>query len=261
MNIIHNKDKSKMRGKVMELIESVNNTKIKHISKLHTRKERKKSNQFLIEGYHLVEEAAKSNIDIEMILTVNPDKLTEEMIENSKSQYEITFKIAEKLSQTEAPQGIYAVCNIPDMNSVALNRVVFLDRIQDPGNVGTIIRTADAAGLDAVIISKGTVDIYNDKVLRSAQGSVFHIPVIEMDFEEAKAKSKGKVYGTSLDNGKDYKVVKTSDNFMLVLGNEGSGVDQSILNQTDENLYVPVYGKAESLNVAICAGILMYHLI
>lgn len=245
----------------MELIESVNNLKIKQIAKLHARKERKKTGQFLLEGFHLVEEAAKSNIDIEMILTVNPDKLTEVMVENSKQQYEITFKIAEKLSQTEAPQGIYAVCNMPSIDDVTLNRAVYLDRIQDPGNVGTIIRTADAAGIDAVIIAKGTVDIYNDKVLRASQGSVFHIQVIEMDFEEARQKVDGKVMGTSLENSVDYHQVEKTDSFLLVLGNEGQGVDQAILDQTDINLYVPIHGKAESLNVAVCAGILMYHLI
>lgn len=245
----------------MELIESVNNLKIKQIAKLHARKERKKTGQFLLEGFHLVEEAAKSNIDIEIILTVNPDKLTEVMVQNSKQQYEITFKIAEKLSQTEAPQGIYAVCNMPTIDDITLNRAVYLDRIQDPGNVGTIIRTADAAGMDAVIIAKGTVDIYNDKVLRASQGSVFHIPVIEMDFEEARQKVNGKVMGTSLENSVDYHQVEKADSFILVLGNEGQGVDEVILNQTDVNLYVPIHGKAESLNVAVCAGILMYHLI
>lgn len=245
----------------MELIESVNNLKIKQIAKLHTRKERKKTNQFLIEGFHLVEEAAKSNIDIEMILTVTPDKLTEVMVENSKQQYEITFKIAEKLSQTEAPQGIYAVCNMPDTKDIEMNKVIYLDRIQDPGNVGTIIRTADAAGLDAVVIAKGTVDIYNDKVLRASQGSVFHIPVVEMEFEAAKSQVNGKVYGTSLENAVDFKTVQSTGAFMLVMGNEGQGVDEAILAQTDENLYVPIHGEAESLNVAVCAGILMYHLI
>lgn len=245
----------------MEIIESLNNLKIKQIAKLHARKERKKTGQFLLEGFHLVEEAAKSNIDIEMILTVNPDKLTEVMVQNSKQQYEITFKIAEKLSQTEAPQGIYAVCNMRTIDDITLNRAVYLDRIQDPGNVGTIIRTADAAGMDAVIIAKGTVDIYNDKVLRASQGSVFHIPVIEMDFEEARQKVNGKVMGTSLENSVDYHQVEKADSFILVLGNEGQGVDEVILNQTDVNLYVPIHGKAESLNVAVCAGILMYHLI
>lgn len=245
----------------MEIIESLNNLKIKQIAKLHARKERKKTGQFLLEGFHLVEEAAKSNIDIEIILTVNPDKLTEVMVQNSKQQYEITFKIAEKLSQTEAPQGIYAVCNMPTIDDITLNRAVYLDRIQDPGNVGTIIRTADAAGMDAVIIAKGTVDIYNDKVLRASQGSVFHIPVIEMDFEEARQKVNGKVMGTSLENSVDYHQVEKADSFILVLGNEGQGVDEVILNETDVNLYVPIHGKAESLNVAVCAGILMYHLI
>ncbi|QCT75129.1 TrmH family RNA methyltransferase [Macrococcoides canis] len=245
----------------MEIIESVQNQKIKQIAKLHNRKDRKKMKQFLIEGEHLVEEAVNSQVDIEMILTVNPEKLTEAMVDGSKQQYEITFKVAEKLSQTESPQGIYAVCNMEDMHDIVMNRVIYLDRIQDPGNVGTIIRTADAAGFDAVIIAKGTVDIYNDKVLRSSQGSVFHIPVVEMDFTEAKEKFKGIIYGTSLESARDYKEIKPADKFMIVLGNEGQGVSDEILSAADENLYVPIHGSAESLNVAVCAGILMYHFV
>lgn len=243
----------------MELIESVQNAKIKQITKLHTRKERKKTNQFLVEGFHLVEEAVRSGLNVEMILTTDTERVTEEMISGSQEQYEITFRIAEKLSQTEAPQGIYAVCEMPQYEIAAFKQLIYLDRIQDPGNVGTIIRTADAAGLDGVAISKGTVDIYNDKVLRSSQGSVFHIPVIEADFSEVKEKFNGKVYGTSLKEAKNYKEVEPAEEFMIVLGNEGQGVSEEILEAADENLYVPIYGQAESLNVAICAGVLMYH--
>lgn len=244
----------------MEIIESVQNTRIKNIAKLHTRKDRKKTQQFLVEGYHLVEEAVKSNVVVETILSVNPDDISEEMISGSKEQFEITFKVAEKLSQTESPQGIYAVCQMPTHELSDFKQIIYLDRIQDPGNVGTIIRTADAAGYDGVVISKGTVDIYNDKVLRSSQGSVFHIPVVEADFNDVKKDFTGKIYGTSLKNGKNFKEVELSKEFILVLGNEGQGVDEQILEQTDENLFVPIFGQAESLNVAVCAGILMYHL-
>ncbi|KAA1039925.1 RNA methyltransferase [Macrococcus equipercicus] len=243
----------------MELIESVQNTRIKNIAKLHTRKDRKKAQQFLVEGYHLVEEAVKSGLEVETILSVNPDDISEEMVEASKEQYQITFKIAEKLSQTESPQGIYAVCNMPQHELADFKQLVYLDRIQDPGNVGTIIRTADAAGLDGVVISKGTVDIYNDKVLRASQGSVFHLPVIEADFSEVKEDFLGKVFGTSLKDAKNYKDAAVPESFMIVLGNEGQGVDEEILAAADENLYVPIYGQAESLNVGVCAGILMYH--
>lgn len=243
----------------MELIESVQNTRIKNIAKLHTRKDRKKTQQFLVEGYHLVEEAVKSGLEVETILSVNPDDISEEMVEASKEQYQITFKIAEKLSQTESPQGIYAVCNMPQHELADFKQLVYLDRIQDPGNVGTIIRTADAAGYDGVVISKGTVDIYNDKVLRASQGSVFHLPVIEADFSEVKADFLGKVFGTSLKDAKNYKDAAVPESFMIVLGNEGQGVDEEILAAADENLYVPIYGQAESLNVGVCAGILMYH--
>lgn len=126
-----------------------------------------------------------------------------------------------------------------------------------------MIRTADAAGIDAVVLGEGTADPYNGKTLRSAQGSHFHIPILKRPLDEftAELKSQGvSIYGTALENGAAYQSVKPEESFALIVGNEGAGVDAGLLQKTDLNLYVPLYGQAESLNVAVAAAILVYHL-
>lgn len=135
--------------------------------------------------------------------------------------------------------------------------------MQDPGNLGTLIRTADACGVDAIVAGRGCVDIYNGKVVRSAQGSHFHLPVVSGNlFEWVKfLKEKGiPVFGTALENGVEFRSVPPQDAFALIVGNEGSGVNRDLLKETDKNLYIPIIGKSESLNVAVAAGILLYYL-
>ena len=135
---------------------------------------------------------------------------------------------------------------------------MLIDRIQDPGNLGTLIRTSDAAGIDLIVMEKGTADPYQDKVLRASQGSVFHIPVITTDLKTFITDFN--VYGTALENAQPYKEVASQEMFALLLGNEGEGVNKALLNETTQNLTIPIYGKAESLNVAIAGSILLYHL-
>jgi TrmH family RNA methyltransferase len=126
-----------------------------------------------------------------------------------------------------------------------------------------MIRTADAAGIDAVVVGKGSVDMYNPKVLRSAQGSHFHLPVLSGDLSEWITKLQAEdipVYGTALENGVVFTEVDNKETFALLVGNEGSGVDKELLDKATQNLYIPIYGKSESLNVAVAAGILLYYL-
>jgi RNA methyltransferase, TrmH family len=126
-----------------------------------------------------------------------------------------------------------------------------------------MIRTADAAGIDAVIVGKGSVDTYNPKVLRSAQGSHFHLPVISGDLTEwidRLNEDNIPVYGTALENGSVFTEADSNEAFALLVGNEGSGVNKELLAKTTQNLYIPIYGKSESLNVAVAAGILLYYL-
>ena len=138
------------------------------------------------------------------------------------------------------------------------------DHVQEPGNVGTLIRTADAAGFSGVILGEGSADIYSTKVLRSMQGSHFHLPVVSANLFEVidqLKKEKVPVYGTELNPAAiTYTSIPESASVALILGNEGQGVQKELLTQTDQNVYIPLYGAAESLNVGVAGGILMYHI-
>ena len=136
-----------------------------------------------------------------------------------------------------------------------------IDSVQDPGNVGTMIRTADAAGMDAVILGKGTADPYNPKTVRAAQGSHFNIPVVRGELSEwvERLKEAGiRVLGTGLENAVTHTAIEMQSEFALIVGNEGSGVDPELLSLADDTVMIPLYGKAESLNVAVATGILLY---
>jgi TrmH family RNA methyltransferase len=142
--------------------------------------------------------------------------------------------------------------------------VLLVDQIQDPGNLGTMIRTADAAGIDAIIMGKGTVDQYSGKVTRSTQGSIFHIPIYEDELKNIipMLKESGwTVFGTSLKDATDYRKVRfpPSQKNALLIGNEGEGVQEELLHIVDTKIKIPIWGKAESLNAAIATGILLYH--
>jgi TrmH family RNA methyltransferase len=247
----------------MKKIDSLQNPRAKQWKKLHTKKERDKTGLFLAEGFHLAEEALKANAVRELIVSENIDiPVTWDV--GDAELYSVSDAVMKALSETETPQGIIAVCEKREGDVKLQNgKVLLLDGIQDPGNLGTIIRTADAAGLDAVIIGEGTVDVYNSKVLRSTQGSVFHLPILKGKLEEwiADIKAQGvPVYGTALQQAVPYQEVKPADSFAFIVGNEGNGVRKELLALCDQNLYIPIYGQAESLNVAVAAGILMYYL-
>ncbi len=251
----------------MERIDSVKNQKIKNVKKLHTRKGREKFGSFIIEGAHLVEEAIKSGVVINEIFVEENVELNSKLESCEAPIYIVNDKVMKEISETETPQGLVAVCELLGRKPLQLRtngKYILLDKVQDPGNLGTIIRTADSAGCDGIILGNGTVDVYNGKVLRATQGSVFHLPVVRGDLEEwiDQLKKEGiSVYGTALnDQAVSYKEVEPQDGFALVMGNEGSGLDPAILSKTSANLYIPIYGKAESLNVAVATGILLYHL-
>lgn len=256
------------RKRRMEIIESIQNKQVKEWKKLLTRKGRKKQNKYLIEGLHLVEEALKSDSEIEVVL-IREDKV-DDYLDLIKSQnihvVSVTEEISDLLSDAVTEQGILAVIK-SDENSTRITGskpVLMLDQVQDPGNLGTLVRTADAAGFEGVIIGKGSVDLYNPKALRSAQGSQFHIPIVHDDLERWITRFKEQeipVYGTALDQrAVSYRSIESQKKFGLIVGNEGNGVDPAILDQTTKNLYIPIKGQAESLNVAIAASILMFSL-
>lgn len=247
---------------MVKYIHSSKNPQVKQWKKLHTKKEREKTNTFLVEGFHLVEEALK-NADLVVELIVSEEvEIPQRINYGSVSMTVINKEVVKELSETETSQGIFAVCKQPRANIENAKSYLFLDSIQDPGNLGTIIRTADAAGIDAVIVGDGSVDIYNSKVLRSAQGSHFHLPIVRGDLFHWVEKVKGlniPIYGTALENGTVYTEVKPSDQFALIMGNEGNGIQGELLSKTNQNLYIPILGKSESLNVAVAAGVLLYY--
>ena len=245
----------------MNVITSTQNNQVKAWKKLQTRKERVKTESFLVEGFHLIEEARASNWKIKEIIIREdveaPSWCKEQLI------IVVSDIVFQHIAQTNTPQGIIAVIEMKQHHDLTGNHVIMIDRIQDPGNLGTIIRTADAAGFSAVILGKGTVDLYNDKVIRATQGSLFHIPIIQSDLlvEMQNLKQAGySIWATALQDAKVYTDIPLQEKTALILGNEGAGVDEDILQKADFIVKIPIYGQAESLNVSIAAGILMYHL-
>ena len=168
-----------------------------------------------------------------------------------------------ELCSTEEPQGVVAVVR---MNEVDLNKegsfYILCDKVQDPGNLGTIIRTAHAAGVDGVILTKGTVDIYNEKTIRSTMGSMFYIPIILEDSDFTITKSlinKGfSLLATSLEGNKDFFKEDLSGKIIISVGNEGNGVSEEVYSLSDKKVKIPMPGGAESLNVAIATSIVIY---
>lgn len=248
---------------MMKRIESTQNALVKHWKKLvTTRKEREKSGEFIVEGFHLVEEALKNKEQIVQIIVKDNVDLPLLWPIDDVEIVQVNDAVAKELAETEQSQGVFAHCKQPKIEGMnAWRKVLLVDAVQDPGNIGTMIRTADAAGLDAVILGKGSADAFNPKTLRSAQGSHFHIPVVRGDLAEwvDNLQDEGvAVYGTALENAVSYKEVQATDAFALIVGNEGSGISPQLLAKTDQNIIIPILGQAESLNVAVATGILLY---
>ena len=248
-------------------INSVKNTKIKEIKKLLQKKYRHEENKYLIEGFHLVQEALQGNQAYDYLLATEKayDRLLELANIDDRKVIIINDVIAEHLSATKNSQEVFMVLNInqPKTFSFEYGKWVVLDNLTDPGNVGTIIRTADAAGFDGVVLSKESVDLYNPKVQRSMQGSQFHVQVIQMPILEALASFKANgipIYASVLDKAaKQLNNCAPVPQLALVIGNEAHGVSKEVVALADKKIYIPIKGQAESLNAAVAAGIMIYH--
>lgn len=255
----------------MNLIESKDNTLIKYVRKLRKKKYRVQEEKFLVEGFRFVEEALKSNFEVSHVL------IAESAIEkcNSFSIINVANKntkiclvkdeILKELCETNNPQGIIAVVNNRKINIQNKNGFyILIDKVQDPGNMGTIIRSANASGALGVIVTKGTVDIYNDKTLRSTMGSIFKIPIIEdEDFQVINdLKSKGfKLIVSSLDTENNFFDIDLTGKVIICVGNEGNGVSDEVYSLEDERVKIPMPGDVESLNVGVAASIMMYEVV
>ena len=236
------------------MITSTNNNTIKTLIKLKQKKYRNQFGYYLIEGEHLVNEALKAN-QVECIITTKPLKSNLEVIEVSE-------EVMAKLAFTKSPSNIMAKCKIDSNNELMMKkRYLILDDLQDPGNIGTLIRSALAFGIDQVILSKNCVDLYNDKLLRAMQGANFHISCIYGDLTEIIEKLQANgvvVVGSALENGQDISLIEKTEKLAFIVGNEGNGMNQNILDKCDYIGYIPIQ-TIESLNVAIAGSILMYH--
>lgn len=244
----------------MKHITSAKNQQVKEWKKLLVKKERDKTGLFMVEGYHLVEEALQANL-IEHLILGEQTELPRQWNYEDIPVTTVTTDVMKVLTDTETPQGVIAICHQQKFDQELVgSKYLLLDAVQDPGNLGTLIRTADAAGMDAVLLGEGCADPYNPKVLRATQGSLFHLPVMKVTLSSFMDKLTIPVYGTALEGGVPFEQVPKANEFALLVGNEGQGVSKELLEKTTKNLYIPIYGKSESLNVAIAAGILMYYL-
>lgn len=249
----------------MKRIESTQNALVKYWKKLATtRKERDRSGEYIVEGFHLVEEALKYKELVKTLIVREGLDLPLLWNTDDVDIVEVTANVVKEFSETENSQGVFAVCKQVQYEENEMSgwrKLLLVDAVQDPGNIGTMIRTADAAGIDVVVLGKGSADPFNSKTLRSAQGSHFHIPVVRGDLEEwvdRLVEGGVPVYGTALEDAVAYTVIEGGKDFALIVGNEGSGITPQLLQQTDENVMIPILGQAESLNVAVATGILLY---
>lgn len=253
----------------MIYITSKDNEKIKYINQLLTKKGREIHSSFLVEGERAILQTLDNGCEFEMFFLNkknenNPTYL--KLLKDKKDVYILEDRLFDTVADTSNSQGIIGVAKKPlftfsDISSKKYSDIILLDRIQDPGNMGTIIRTAEAAGYQAILLTKGTVDPFAPKVTRSTVGANTSIPIGFVDEDDIKYLKKDgfKLIITALmEDSKDYRNIKYDCKKIIVMGNEANGVSNFFINEADEKIIIPIYGKSESLNVAIAAAIILY---
>lgn len=239
------------------LYTSTQNEKIKNLRKLNNKKFRDENSLFLIEGEHLVLEAYKNGYLKELLLEENTS-----LSINVPTSY-LTRNVMKFISELDNPSNIMGVCTKLVEQEELENKILVLDNVQDPGNLGTIIRSAVAFNIDTIILSDDTVDLYNSKVIRASQGMIFKINIVRKSLLEVipNLKKQGyRIYATNVKNGKSLKNVEKVSKFAIIMGNEGLGVKESISSLADDFLYIDMAKECESLNVAVAASIILYEL-
>lgn len=277
----------------MEIISSKDNKKIKYIRSLFEKGSiRKKSKTFVVEGIKLVDEALEYGKVLEVVCTeslydeiisgdlsgnrllAGNDKNITNYVKKGSSLLVVSDTVFKSMSETKTPQGILAVVEMPDYGLLDKGfleqaytkngkiKLIVLEDTADPGNLGTIMRTAEAAGVTGVIMGKGTVDIFNPKVVRSTMGSIFRLPFtyVEDLKETIKELKKQRIsfYATHLKGEKSYKDIKYSDKSAILVGNEARGLSNEVADLADTYVLIPMQGKVESLNAAVAAALIMY---
>ncbi len=257
----------------MQTISSKENEYIKHIKKLKDKKYRDQNNEYIIEGIKLITEAIQEKAKIKQIVICDdcekieaiPKELMYEI-----AKYEciyVTKKVFESITSVVAPQGIIAILEKTNPNqNIKYDEdiIIALDDIQDPGNLGTILRTVDSIGLTQILVSKGTADAFNPKVVRSTMGAIFRVKIIECEnlkqtLKEVK-KHKYEILVTSLQTDKSIYDINYHKK-IIVIGNEANGVSKMIQEIADQKVKIPMLGKTESLNASVATGIIAYEYI
>lgn len=239
------------------LITSTNNEHIKELVRLKDKKYRDISNSFLVETKHLVMEAYKEGLIRELILE------KDELYPLDVDTLYVSREVLKKLASTNTPSKVMAVVNKKKEIDNIGEKILILDNIQDPGNLGAIIRSAVAFNIDTIVLSNDTVDLYNPKVVRATQGMMFHINIIRrntISFIHELKQEGYKIVGTKVTNGHDVREAKIYSHFALVIGNEGRGISYDVDNLCDEYLYIRMNENCESLNASVAASILMYEI-
>ena len=276
-DLIYNlKSISSFGGFMIEVISSSQNKLVKLAAALSRKKYRDETGLFLVEGLRLLEEAVISDWEMECCFitpTAREKERTQELVERLAAR---NIKVAElpetlfaKLAETEHPQGVLGIMHKKEygfddiITKETSSFIVVLESVQEPGNVGTLIRTADAAGCSGVIVTKGSADIFAGKTIRAAMGSVFHLPVVAgMEATEAIRRLKEEqimIIATALSPASDtYYEVDMKGPVAIVFGNEGNGLPAGILAASDKLMHIPIAGRAESLNVSAAAAVILY---
>lgn len=240
----------------MDLITSLDNKKIKHLNKLKDKKYRDEEGLFLIETKNLIDEAYQSNLLEELYL------LEDSNISYDVKTYYVTKEVMQKISNLKSPSEAVGIVKklVPRDYQ---NRLLILDNIQDPGNLGTIIRSAVAFNIDTIVLGKTCVDLYNDKTIRASEGMLFKINILRKDlstFLEELKKNNYTLYGTEVTGGKVLNTVTFSSKCAIVIGSEGKGISPEIKKLINKNIYIPMSYQTESLNASVAASIIMYEM-
>ena len=235
---------------------SVDNKKIKDIKKLNTKKYRDKTNLFLVEGRHLVLEAYKRGYLQTLILEEN------EIFPLDVDTMYVSNNVINYISTLETPQLVMGLCKKIEEKEIG-SKILILDDIQDPGNLGTIIRSAVAFNFDTIVLGDNTVDLYNPKVIRASQGMLFHINIINrnlLEFIPELSNQEYKILGTKVTHGKNIKDIEKTEKFAIIMGNEGNGMSEEVEELCDEFIYIDMNEACESLNVGVATSIILYEL-
>ena len=254
----------------MQIITSKDNEIIKNVRKLKEKKYRDLNNEYLVEGVKMIKEAILEDAKIKLIVVcednANSGAIDKKLLYEI-AKYECIYvskKVFDLISDVQTPQGMLAVIekeNSEDKIDYTEDVIVVLDGIQDPGNLGTILRTIDSVGLKQVIVSKETADSYNPKVVRSTMGAIFRVKVIEsnnlLDTLKNMKKHKYKIMATSLETDNSIYDVDYNKK-VIVIGNEANGVEKEILDYADEKIKIPMLGKTESLNASVATAVILY---